>query len=444
MNHFIVAGFDFGTSYSKVVVRDLLTNKAKVVLFGREQRSLYPSYVYVNSQYVGGPAFNSFGNRVGYLKLLASDACTGAEDYINLHGVSPIDRAHAGLLLVGYFVDVLANIFSFLINDEDWSDYDPKLDTTLVQLAVPSGMLSAGSGGIEDMMLSALRTAYFLIDCDGHDNNTAYTLEQLADSWHRANEGTSQIGARIRSLCHVYPEVAAGVQTVMRSRQTPDGKFFTMDVGAGTVDLNVFYYQSGRHGNVQRSLNYWSCLVAPLGCSCLTTLHSQAGEHERASRSLTTAELERSLERYINHLIDRAFQYQPPRIEGDAGFPWLRNTYAYVFGGGSKNPLYSSVLRHVLSSRDILIDDVRGLPPPPEDMAIPHDAGNFGRFAVAYGLSFHHANLDDVILPHELQTFRQAHPVEEMEDALADLSPCHCHSNPDCHFCHGSGFRRRL
>jgi len=76
----------------------------------------------------------------------------------------------------------------------------------------------------------------------------------------------------------------------------------------------------------------------------------------------------------------------------------------------------------------------------PEGFELPGDVDQFGRFAVAYGLSFHSANLEEVRLPSELQTFREAYPDTWKTTAPPRYKPCICYSNPDCARCGGTGF----
>ena len=212
-----------------------------------------------------------------------------------------------------------------------------------------------------------------------------------------------------------------------------------MDVGAGTVDLNAFYYMSGRNSS-RRRLNYWACKVVPLGCSRLPSVYQGAGAHERTGATLSADGVRDGLGRAIVAVMNKAFKYQPRRIDGDGGDPWSRSTSCYVFGGGIQNGLYPDMLRKTLSGLAIGIPGLYLLPRPTEGFSLPNDVGQFGRFAVAYGLSFHAANLEEVKLPSELQTFRESYPETWEQSAPPRYTPCICYSNPDCMRCGGTGF----
>lgn len=436
MNHFFVAGFDFGTSYSKVVLRDQLTKLGKAVTFGDEGEGLFPSFVWCDGEKIGSPIGEAFGERVPYLKLLAADSATKKQDYRALYETALKTTPDANLLLTAFFASVISGILEFIANDSEWDDFVFGQDVLVIQLAVPTGMMERRDSNLEQLLKCALKAAYFLVEQRG-ESSERLALETLRAAWDRAN--SSPENGRLDQLCGIYPEVAAGVQTVLRSRSSPDGKYITMDVGAGTVDLNAFYYMSGRTGSPRR-LNYWSCQVVPFGCSRLPSLHKGAGSHERTSGTLNSFHVQSGMSKAVTSLMNKAFHHQPRKIEGDGGDPWSRSTLCYVFGGGARNQLYIDVLWSRLQELNIGISALYWLPQPSEGFALPNDVDQFGRFAVAYGLSFHAANLEEVRLPSELQTFREAYPNAGKPSKPPRYTPCTCYSNPDCMRCGGTGF----
>ena len=436
MNHFFVAGFDFGTSYSKVVLRDQLTKLGKAVTFGRDGEGLFPSFVWCDGKTIGSPVGETFGERVPYLKLLAADSAMGRQDYKALYNTALKVTPPANLMLTGFFAAVISGILEFIANDSEWNDFVFGQDVLVIQLAVPTGMMERRDNNLEQLMKGALKTACFLVEKRGVSSEHL-TLETIRAAWDRAN--SSPQTSRLDQLCGIYPEVAAGVQTVLRSRSLQDGKYITMDVGAGTVDLNVFSYFRAIAG-APRKLNYWSCQVEPLGCSRLPSLHEDAGSHERTSGTLTSPQVQSGIGKAINKLMSKAFQYQPRQIVGNGGDPWSRTTQCYVFGGGARNQLYIDELWNRLQDLKIGISALYWLPQPSEGFELPDDVDQFGRFAVAYGLSFHAANLEEVRLPSELQTFREAYPDAWKPSKPARYTPCTCYSNPDCIRCGGTGF----
>ena len=78
-----------------------------------------------------------------------------------------------------------------------------------------------------------------------------------------------QVPSLCQTSCFTFPEVAAGVQGVLRSPTAEDGLYLTVDVGAGTVDMNAFRrYTAQRVLNVEErpnQLDYYAAKVAPYG-----------------------------------------------------------------------------------------------------------------------------------------------------------------------------------
>jgi hypothetical protein len=155
---------------------------------------------------------------------------------------------------------------------------------------------------------------------------------------------------------------------------------------------------------------------------------------------MTTAKLESDLGKAIQSLMNKAFEHQPRQTAGDGPDPWTHSVRCYVFGGGARNELYIDELWNRLQGLRIGISTLYWLPKPSEGFALPYDVDQFGRFAVAYGLSFHAANLEEVRLPSELQTFVEAYPDHGLPAIPPRFTPCTCYSNPDCVRCGGTGF----
>lgn len=441
MNHLFVAGFDFGTSYSKVVLRDQFTKElAKPVTFGRSGIGLLPSFVWTDGRRFACPLHEGVGKRVGYLKLLAADAVAGRSDFSALysdHGfdLAPISRH----LLVRYFLSIIQGTFDFLRRDSQWNDYARETDPLVFQLAVPVGLTEA-SANLESEFLKCLKVAW-LMASDGGNVSDESTKEEIDDGLANFSRLSESRKLLLEKQCLVYPEVAAGVQTVLRSRSYPEGKYITMDVGAGTVDLNVFYRKKSPAGIGQggNALNYWASRVEPLGCARLPDLHAGAGAHERPSARLSHGELKSRLEAALGNLMESAFRFQPTKVEGTGPSPWSHSTHAFIFGGGSNNPLYKQVFEEALRNLGISITEAQRLPAPDQRFLLPSDADSFGRFAVGFGLSYHRSSLDEVRLPSELKTFAEKFAAKWSADYRFEDSPCTCYSNPDCNRCGGTG-----
>jgi hypothetical protein len=75
--YFLVAGCDFGTSFSKVVLREQNTRRCAVVAFPQHADGLLPNLVGCDGVWLFPPAGLSAHPRVPYLKMLAADVAAG-------------------------------------------------------------------------------------------------------------------------------------------------------------------------------------------------------------------------------------------------------------------------------------------------------------------------------------------------------------------------------
>jgi len=447
MKHFFVAGFDFGTSYSKVVLRDQLTGVAKAVTFGEKESGLLPSFVGVGDGILVGPESQKWELLLPYPKLIAADAAGRRQDFFSLYheklgdvhkllGTSSLEQV-ARLALIRFFLSVINAVHEFISKDADWCQFDFLVDPVVVQIAVPTG-LSIHDDNIDLFFQSALVAATRLRLNRGHSSSNS-SVEELETALIQISSLEPSELENLNNRCITYPEVAAGVQAVLRHPTTPAGKYVTLDVGAGTVDLNAFY----RHpaGGVNGStLDYWSCIVQPLGSARLDLGkdHWDRAPHEVTVNALSGTDLMKRLNDALSKLMAEAFRYQPKAVRGNGDSPWQRNTFAYIWGGGSSHRPYEETFLKALRDLDIGVHDINRLPHPLDQLCAPKDV-DFGRLAVAFGLSFHKANLETVRLPNQLATFDDLYP-DYWRDIIPQSKLCSCWANPTCVRCHGTGF----
>ena len=209
---------------------------------------------------------------------------------------------------------------------------------------------------------------------------------------------------------HTYPSFEAdhmGVSLWRGKLDKTSGKvILDKTVGAGTVDLNAFHRFTGHHqqkhaGNhPTRELKYCSAIVCPLGIQNLDDPH-------RAVQCRGEQELMEELKVNLHRLYLRAQEYQPNLHLPPGMRPW-DNASLFIFGGGSHHAGYRRTFRSGPDHCWIHQAEVHNLPSA-QDLNHPRSV-EFGRFAVAYGLSFFRPSLDHVRLPHELTPFRELYP----------------------------------
>jgi hypothetical protein len=448
MNYFFVAGFDFGTSYSKVVIQEQLTKIQKVVIFDQEHCALFPSYVKVNKGRISGPNDDAKGTIVSYPKLLAADAVVKSPVFQSVASLDANElmslvaakdkHQFAELVLIRYFLSVIQGIHSFIQRSRDWSNFDTSTDPLVIQIAVPTGLMDKADRKVESLMRNCLcaATNYHDLHPGGGSSSTVKQLNEALDLWNGMNKEEQ---SPLLDRCVTYPEVAAGVQPILQSRNVREGKYITLDVGAGTIDLNVFHKWT-RFDN-DRPLDYWACEVKPLGFSRLekTSTHAKTQIHEISVNTIPESMLKKQLETAIRSIISQAFEFEPSLSA------WDRETFAYMWGGGSEHPAYGECFLEVMEKFNIGIHMINRLPVPNNDLTLPKGL-NFGRIAIAYGLSYYHVNLRSIRLPSSIEKFSKRYGHKNSHQSAKVISPpnssykdCSCRGNPSCFKCGGAG-----
>lgn len=460
MSFLFVAGFDFGTSYSKVVIQDQRSSLKKVIIFDNEHGALFPSFLRIGEGWISGPEGNYEGLVVPYPKLVAADAASResifrsitSENYAEAKEYLGISDAKifAKALLIRYFLSVIQGIHHFLKNDDEWHSFDPAVDPLVIQIAVPTGLLQRKDQEVETLMVESLMAATLLNDNSDHYKDYSNTVE-LIGAIESLNSLPAGQRTKLGQRCIAYPEVAAGVQPILQSKAVRDAKFVTLDVGAGTIDLNVFHRWT-RSG--KKTLDYWACQVKPLGFARLPVAgrRSNRGEHEISVNAIPQKSLMKKVHSAVLALMKEAFVYQPFESAGDGPSPWTGETLAYIWGGGSEYSPYQETLRAALSTFDIGVHDINRLPKPSTDLEIPPGI-QFGRLAIAFGLSYYYPNLKKIRLPSALKSYAEtygiglteANPARPRQDQqLFEGEECSCCGmNPACPNCFGSGTIRK-
>ncbi len=435
----IVAGFDFGTSYSKVVLQEQNTRQAVVVTFNGYADGLLPSLVGFDGINLLPPAAKSQSQPIAYLKMLAAHVATGTVLAQAPVRVPTAILAHSngdGIdlvreLLSFYFSHIIAGVRQFIRSHSPWKDFnfaaDNNEDFLFFQMAVPTGLLST-DGKTEKLFREALITGHEL---SNHSDPLLIEPTPIA-TWSEQVKAVLQMpleekNKRYQWQCLIYPEVAAAVQTIFRSQNARDGLYIAMDVGAGTVDINAFQRNTGQHLETQtvsghdRQLNYYAASVEPLG------VHNLRDPFD-AVQTMDRQKLISRIEQAIWVLFHRAKTFQPNNGHQPGHRTWDR-AILLQFGGGAVLPTYQQAFRDGLIQAGIHNPDVRNLPAP--DMDLPAEADS-GRFAVAYGMSFAKYNLDQVHLPNELKTFNELFPPQIVDPVTPrENAPGICQSE-DC------------
>ena len=438
-------GLDFGTTYSKVVVRELAGMRAWAVPLSSDAVNPYLLCARLWRQ---GDHFSLLpeGQALGNLKLdlvaeqTPPDALINATAYVALllrhvkawfwrtrsaefHDVEPIWLTHMGLPVSNLEQEQVVERFRSML----WAAMlvSDRLDRRISDIAVRDALAHV------DIAIASGRN-----EVQTDDGDPVHS-DQVA----------------------LFPEVAAQIYGYFRSdRRDPSlNRFLLADVGGGTVDAGLFGVNQCHDG--QEEFVFHAAAVKPLG---VYTLHHERlawhvdqleryGGHQCADAIVQLSELRRTgaspiavpgsaddyLEgveypdetcdrRFANdfgtmlwrHVVMAASKQTGRPVAGDASLPFL------LCGGGRSIEIYKHFARRINardSSTQLRLREIDiGRPSDLEPRSIDGDV--FHRLSVAYGLSFD--TIGDVITPSKL-------PPPPPESSPPDISDNYV-SNDQC------------
>lgn len=262
-------GFDFGTSSSKIVIRDI--NKDKAWVFKHFEKDNLSSLLIPSVILFDGDTFTIHDtihtlypeNGLYHLKVALEKVALNEinaeifHEYKNIVGKdckyspSELTKMATIFFLSLWLKRVVADI---TIKYPDYGEM--KEDQIRINMAIPVADIC--DENVRKLFRSMLTIAWelksesIIEDSVKIDDLNEY-ISILSDDGFAENE-----------LCQVYPEVSANIQAFIRSpASSPDPTtiYFFTDVGAGTVDQSVFTYA----GQEERVLNYFAGNVFPHG-----------------------------------------------------------------------------------------------------------------------------------------------------------------------------------
>jgi hypothetical protein len=419
--YFIQIGFDFGTSYSKCVCRDVITNKAWIYLpSGSESLELpflIPSVLLLRDgrlSHVDNSVSDYHANGLYHLKHALEKVAlhqwgdSALAPYRNAIGQSDVDHL-AGFVrtcAVYFLAGVIGEIREHVRGRLPGFGANPN-DYVAVNLAVP--VADAERPPVNRLYHRILYEAWFLADeLSGHPVADSGEVERLVNKIDEKEDPSTS------EACFIYPETSANVQGFVRSRASSPGIYLFSDIGAGTVDQSVFIFM--REGG-REHLTYLYGSVMPLGSSLIErraalvsgNMDWEALDTWKQKKESGGMELPlmvarngicEELMRGTEQTLARAKQKLPVKSQLDQT--------RVIFGGGGhcEHPYKIGVMRP-FSGRlfhQTIAPDVLGMPVP-RDLEL--EAGQtrwMRRLSVAYGLSFEKNELAPFTYPKDVST----------------------------------------
>lgn len=428
--YMLVVGLDFGTAYTKVVVRDALVTdpgKAYPIRFQLPDRAtcFLPSLVFNH----GGTLLSAFES---------APAEADRIDYLKMRLVAEVEHARASAWLddprpcsiqvtVAWFLSrVLAEVGERM--REIWTDYgEHPEDYCFINICVP--IAHSDGSPVEACLLDALYAARAAVGPLGTTVPSPDTLAALL-----ADPDSLRLQA---DFCYGYPETSSNLQSYLKSRSRKPGLYLLLDVGAGTVDLTFFRILEDEGD--EAPLRYYHAAVLDAGSSrlelltvsrapsipLLEALAFKEGRFRSPSPALVSAFA--AAQKLIHDEVGRgvgdgvAVTESKLHPERRRQLELMKDVRLIFSGGGFVENPYEKASRFFQQARQWLHSaPVDKLADPADlDWSAIGETIPFRRISVAYGLSFPRYALENHRFPSQVGPNRVGHSRETPEPPTA-------------------------
>ncbi len=449
--YFIQIGYDFGTSFSKCVYREIAKDRAWLYSSNDHPTNEYPFLIPTTVIYDQGHFRRQAGydryycnNGLVHIKLALQKIALGEwnADVLNSYkrALSREDNESLKEFVENIAVFFLANSFREVKKEikNKFTDFGSNSnDQFAINMAIP--VADASNPSVSSLFEQVLYQAWGL-------SSQNHNLEKISCNELTKLKKSIKINP---DLCYVYPEVSANVQAFIRSPAAAPEEtaiYFFTDTGAGTVDQSVFTYT-----RYNSKLNYFAANVWLHGSSQIEFLASEQNPNtldsmdlecwrkEKESNSqhpkIIAARniIEKRLENSTSHTINDTLRClaEGPNV---TRLGTLRDNSRLIFSGGGHTTIpYKSAVFQAYNNRfrpENYIPQITSIRAP-EDLDLTEHQRRYWmpRLYVAYGLSFLVENLTGHTFPDPIPD-----PPNETED-------CTCRGrNPNCPRCFGRGW----
>ena len=387
----VILGLDFGTSSTKVVVRlpyeagePTIAIPAPVPCRSDANPYLWQTVLWLSDKDTffawpepGGTVFDRLKQGLIHGRSETSILVSGV--------TAPINRAQAGTaylaLVVRYAMGWLRCNRPTLLRERKpiWfinvgmptASYDD------AELAKPYRRIAAAALQLAKCDLSVTRTAV-----------QVFLEHEEVIAAGESRDAAEELGVA------VIPEAAAAMTSFAKSTRDADGLYLSVDVGAMTLDACMFRLHRDRSDN--DCYAFMAAQVRPLGVEAF---------HWFLSENKTEMEFTEQCDRMLRAVIWTTKLIRDPRSPN-----WTAGNDVPVFlgGGGAVNLLHRKTLesvgpwlQHHASNEGIRVLELKM----PDSLDSPEPDLQFGRMAVAWGLSLPPTDIGQYSLPMTLTTF---------------------------------------
>jgi len=408
--YFIQIGFDFGTSYSKCICRDMIANKAWVHVHSKVREEEFPFLIPSALVIENNKIFHVQNTSVHYpengLYHLKNALVLAANGYLdnpllvpyrnavrlkNPNQLSGFIAACAVYFLAGAIGEIRNAVRGRFPDFGSCPD-----DYMAINLAVP----------VEDAQQSKINKLYKRILCESWglaDQLSGHPPIHLAELQSLRGKSCTKSTPFVEEACFIYPEVSANVQGFVRSRVSSSGIYLFSDTGGGTVDQSIFIF---RRQDLKEHLTYLAGRVLPLGSSQIehrivdkceeADCRSLENWRRKKEKGVNAPEIKEA-KGWISKELNRGTEGTLALAKKKLFDKEQLNDIKIIFGGGGhcEYPYKTAVLKPFsgqLFKKDIY-PDVIGMPAPRDLNIESHKTKWMKRLNVAYGLSFEKSEL---------------------------------------------------
>jgi len=419
----LIIGIDFGTSSTKVVVRDWMMNQAYAVPFQdyapQENCYLLPTTIFLGHD--------------GILRLDAGDIFVSElkRRFINspstplIQVQDPNDPFSLNVqeLLVGYLALALREIRGWFFSYTG-KQYENKGIQWYANIGVPSETY-------DDIRLRQRFEHILQIAWYASAQKREIDLGLIKESFQEINSTNSKMergntvildDARLHpSYFSTHPEVIMEVVGYAKSPLGQRGTHMLIDVGASTLDVATFRVSQRDEEDLYAIL---SCKVAWFGSTMLhkkriedikgkiRTAFLQINERDPTRPLLSVGGYQIGISKVDIEKVDEDFGKSCRKVIGEVvretrekrdpnSEAWQGVLPVFVCGGGMKEKIYQDVVDGLSSSLANAFSSFQGFKvlkiPKPRTLEAPHIVPDeYSRLAVAYGLSFSSDEIGDI------------------------------------------------
>jgi hypothetical protein len=442
----IVIGFDFGTSSSKIVIRDFGRQTAYAVPFGRlacnHNQYLIPTQIFISdkgklSLYEGKYSFRKLKTRLldSHDKPIFKSSKIGPQELAAAYMGLVIRLARAWFLKHTESIYRRTRIYWWLNLGIPSKNYDDeKTKGTLKTIGMAAWRLSTSEG--EMTLKNAKQT---LSEARGHIASKANNIdpEDIESLWLHPDFVTP------------HPEVIMEVVGYVRSPMKTNGLHLLIDVGAATLDCATFNIHSHEGEDVYP---LFETRVEKYGTMVLHNRRMQELKNglQKTLREIhsidplsplpkeTHYEIQPDKQILSNH--DKAFfkeclgiignVIRTTREKRDPNSPaWKNGLPVFICGGGGRYRPYRKMVDKLGSNmtkwsqpfKEFIFKEL----PKPDQLEAPDLLHTeYDRLAVAYGLSFSPDEIGEIIPESRIEDIQTVQAAYDAEDRYVSKDMC--------------------